>query len=186
MLRCRRPRWPSRPPASKAEGNSGSTPFTFTVTRSGDTTGATTVDYTVTGSGGANAANAADFAGNALPPGGSLTFNAGETSKVITINVNGDTTVESDETFTVTLSTPVGGTITTAAATGTILNDDTTAVNQPPTLAPIADPAAIDANAGVQTVILTGISAGAGETQALSLVTATSDNTALIPNPKRY
>ena len=51
--------------------------------------------------------------GDALPS-GSVTFNAGETSKVITINVNGDTTVEPDEAFTVTLSGPVDGTISTA------------------------------------------------------------------------
>ena len=37
--------------ADKAEGNSGSTPFTFTVTRSGDTSGASSVNYAVTGSG---------------------------------------------------------------------------------------------------------------------------------------
>ncbi len=51
--------------ATKAEGSSGTTPFTFTVTRSGDSSGATTVNYAVTGSG-AHAADAADF-GGALP-----------------------------------------------------------------------------------------------------------------------
>src|SRR4029077_11548875 len=45
--------------------------------------------------------------------------------KVITVNVAGDATVENNETFTVTLSAPSAGTtITTAAATGTIVNDD--------------------------------------------------------------
>jgi Ca2+-binding RTX toxin-like protein len=53
-----------------------------------------------------------------------VTFNANETSKVVTINVNGDTTVESNEGFTVTLSNPVNATIATATATGTINNDD--------------------------------------------------------------
>src|SRR5262249_32886400 len=33
--------------ANKAEGNTGSTPFTFTVTRSGNTTGASSATYTV-------------------------------------------------------------------------------------------------------------------------------------------
>ena len=109
--------------ASKAEGNTGSTPFTFTVTRSGDTTGASSATYTVTGSG-ANAANAADFTGAALPT-GTVSFAAGETSKLVTINVAGDTTAEANEGFTVTLSAPSAGTtITTAAATGTIMNDD--------------------------------------------------------------
>ncbi|MEQ9008214.1 MAG: Ig-like domain-containing protein, partial [Ekhidna sp.] len=57
-----------------------------------------------------------------------------------------------------------------------------TAVNDFPTLADITDPTAIDEDAGEQTVNLSGISAGGGETQALS-VTATSSNTALIPDP---
>src|SRR5262249_24179404 len=52
----------------------------------------------------------------------------------------------------------------------------------PPTLDAIADPAALLPNAGPQTVSLTGISAGGGEAQTLT-VTATSSNTSLIPNP---
>ncbi|YCM45717.1 tandem-95 repeat protein [Verrucomicrobiaceae bacterium 227] len=54
--------------------------------------------------------------------------------------------------------------------------------NVQPTLDAIADPAAIDEDAAVQTINLTGISAGAAEVQPLT-VTATSDNTALIPDP---
>ena len=109
--------------ANQNEGNSGNTAFTFTVTRSVNTSGTTTVDYAVTGSG-ANPANAADFGGTL--PSGTVTFLTGETSMVVTINVSGDTDVELDEGFTVTLSNPSGGaTITTATATGTILNDDT-------------------------------------------------------------
>jgi hypothetical protein len=108
--------------AEKPEGNAGKTPFTFTVTRSGDTSVATTVDYAVTGSG-ANPANAADFAGGALPS-GTLTFNASETSRTITVEVAGDTTFEADEAFTVTLSNASNAQIVTATATGTILNDD--------------------------------------------------------------
>src|SRR5262249_23063756 len=112
--------------ASKAEGNTGSTPFTFTVTRSGDTTGASSATYTVIGSG-ANAANAADFTGAVLPT-GTASFAAGETSKLVTINVAGDTTAEANEGFTVTLSAPSAGTtIAAAAATGTIVNDDNAA-----------------------------------------------------------
>jgi len=56
-----------------------------------------------------------------------VSFAAGETGKPITINVNGDATVEPDEGFTVTLSGASGGAqITTPAATGTIQNDDAT------------------------------------------------------------
>ena len=57
-------------------------------------------------------------------PSGTLSFAAGETSKTITVNVAGDTTVEANEGFTSRCRTPAGTTIGTAAATGTILNDD--------------------------------------------------------------
>jgi hypothetical protein len=109
--------------AIKLEGNSGSAPFTFTVTRSGSTTGVTTVDYTVTGSG-INPANAADFVGSMFPS-GTVTFENEEATRTITILVAGDQIVEPNETFTVTLSNASSpATITTAAAIGTILNDD--------------------------------------------------------------
>ena len=108
--------------AANPEGDSGTTPFEFTVTRSGDTTVSSEVDYTVTGSG-ADAADATDF-GGALPS-GTVSFVAGEISKVITIDVSGDGDLEADEGFTVTLSNPSAGSeITTASAAGTIENDD--------------------------------------------------------------
>jgi len=56
------------------------------------------------------------------------------------------------------------------------------AVNDPPTLDPIANPAPIPEDAPQQTVNLTGITAGPLETQALQ-VTAASSNLGLIPNP---
>ena len=106
--------------AVKAEGNQGSTSFTFTVTRSTNTIGTTTVDYAVTGS----AVTAADFVGGVLPS-GTVTFADGETTQTIAILVNGDTTVEGNEDFTVTLSNPsVGSVIATDTASGTIQNDD--------------------------------------------------------------
>ncbi|MFN9599814.1 MAG: bluetail domain-containing putative surface protein, partial [Dolichospermum sp.] len=108
--------------AVQTEGNSGTKPFTFTVTRSGNTTGTNTVNWTVAGTG-TNPANATDFGGTL--PLGTLTFAANETSKVITVNVNGDITQESNETFTVTLSNASNGAnMTTTTATATIQNDD--------------------------------------------------------------
>ncbi|SEP50536.1 Calx-beta domain-containing protein, partial [Rhodospirillales bacterium URHD0017] len=111
--------------ADKVEGQSGSTAFTFTVTRGGNTSIASSAGWAVTGSG-ANAAAASDFAGSVLPS-GTVSFTAGETSKTITVNVAGDTVVEPDEGFTVTLSNPAASTtIGTATASGTIRNDDVT------------------------------------------------------------
>jgi len=111
--------------AVKAEGNSGTTPFTFTVTRTGDTTVAHSANWAVSGA----AVTGADFVGGVLPT-GTVSFAAGETSKVITVNVAGDAAVESNEAFTVTLSAPTGGAIlATASASGTINNDDSAAVS---------------------------------------------------------
>jgi hypothetical protein len=108
--------------AIKAEGNSGTTPFTFTVSRD-VTTAASTVDFTVTGSG-ANEATADDFDGGAFPT-GQVSFAIGEASQTITINVAGDTAFEPNEGFEVTISNPsAGDTIGTAAAQGRINNDD--------------------------------------------------------------
>ena len=55
------------------------------------------------------------------------------------------------------------------------------AVNDQPTLNALS-PLTISEDAGLQTVALSGISAGGGETQTLT-VTASSSNTGLIPNP---
>jgi len=114
--------------ATQAEGNSGTTAFVFTVTRSTDTSGTNAVDWAVTGSG-TNPASAADFSGGVLPS-GTLTFAPGDTTKTITVNVVGDTTYEPDEGFTVTLANPTNGaTITTGSFLGTVTNDDTAALN---------------------------------------------------------
>ena len=51
-----------------------------------------------------------------------------------------------------------------------------------PTLNAIADPAAINEDAGLQSINLAGITAGTGENQPLT-VTATSSNPTLIPDP---
>ncbi len=118
--------------ASKNEGNSAATAYTFTVNRTGDVSGTTTVSYNVAGSGN-SPATAADFVGGAFAS-GSLTFAPNELSKVITVEVLGDTTVESNETFAVNLSNASPTTIiAVASATGTIINDDTPPA--PPTLA---------------------------------------------------
>src|SRR5205085_497716 len=63
--------------------------------------------------------------GGTLPT-GTVSFAAGDVTQLITINVTGDTFVEADEGFTVTLSNPGSpATLTTATANGLIQNDDT-------------------------------------------------------------
>lgn len=110
--------------ADKAEGGSGTTSYTFTVTRSGYTSKETVVGWSVPANG---SLNAADFDGyEGQMPSGSVTFAAGQTSQVVTVTVKGDNLNEADEAFSVVLGAPPAGTeIATASANGVIRNDDT-------------------------------------------------------------
>lgn len=102
------------------EGNSGTTNFTFTVTRNGGSTGAVGASWALNLSG---AAVAGDF--TAFPQSGTVSFADGETSQTITITVQGDFNNEADELFSVVLSAPTGGvTIGDNTGVGTISNDD--------------------------------------------------------------
>lgn len=116
--------------ADKVEGDTGVTPFTFTVSRSGDVTQPATVQYEVLG-GNTPLAGANDFVGGVFPA-GTLTFASGVHSQVLTINVQGDTWYELDNTFTVRLSNPSSGTLATATAGGVIRNDDQATTTPPP------------------------------------------------------
>ncbi len=103
----------------KLEGTGSGTTFSFTVNRSGVTSGTGSVDYALTGT-----PNTTDFSGNLLPS-GTINFAANEASQVVTFTVSGDTAVESDEAFTITLSNASAGTaISVPTANGIIQNDD--------------------------------------------------------------
>ena len=104
------------------EGDDGARSFVFTVTLDRAGVAAQSVDWTVTGTG-PHGAEAADF-GGALPS-GSVSFAPGETSKLVTIAVAGDTAAEPDEDFVVTLSNATSGlSLGQSSASGTIANDD--------------------------------------------------------------
>jgi hypothetical protein len=102
---------------SVAEGNAGTTPATFTVALSAASGQTVTVNYAT---GGGTATAAADYTAAS----GTLTFLSGELSKTVTVDVLGDTTLEANETFVVTLSNASAATIGTGSGTGTITNDD--------------------------------------------------------------
>ena len=69
--------------------------------------------------------DAADFVGGALPFGTINFADSDDVPKTITIDVAGDSDLESDERFTVALSNPTGGaTIVTGTASGEIQDDD--------------------------------------------------------------
>jgi hypothetical protein len=101
-----------------AEGNLGQTAFVFTVTLSQASSGQVSVRY-ATANGSATAGDG-DFVGKS----GTLTFAPGETTKTITVLVNGDKKREPSEQFYVNLSQARNATIADARGIGTILNDD--------------------------------------------------------------
>jgi hypothetical protein len=70
------------------------------------------------------------------------------------------------------------------AASGANVNITVAAVNDAPSMDAITDPAAIDEDAGEQTVAFSGVTPGpADESGQTVTVTATSSNTSLIPDP---
>ena len=99
------------------EGNSGRSQMVFTVTLSQAASGPVSVGYT-TGNGTAIAGQ--DYASVV----GTLTFAAGETGRTVSVDILGDTLIETNETFSLSLSSPTGATIARGQATGTIVNDD--------------------------------------------------------------
>ena len=101
--------------------------MSFAVTLSTAASGPVTASYTAAGG---SATAGVDFA----LASGTVSFAAGETSRTIAVSAIGDTTVEPNETFTVTLSAPTGATLADAVATGTIVNDDVPSDTTPPTV----------------------------------------------------
>jgi Calx-beta domain/FG-GAP-like repeat len=103
---------------SITEGNSGTKIETFTVTRSGGTA-AFDVNFT-TADGSATVADS-DYVAKA----GVLHFDTGVNTQTISVTINGDTKIESNETFSISLSGATNGaTISDNLATGTIIDDD--------------------------------------------------------------
>jgi len=132
-----------------AEGNAGTTPFTFTVGRTGGSSGAVSATWTAT----LGTATADDFASGQTFT-GTVSFTDGQSSATITLNVQGDLVGEGNETFSLALSNATGGATLGAAATanGTITNDDIATV----TIAEIQGVGHTSAYAG-QSVVTTGI-----------------------------
>jgi CSLREA domain-containing protein len=148
------------------EGNSGTTPATFTVTLSNASYQQVVVTYSTSGSG--TAILGSDY----QPVTNSLTFAPGETSKPVTVTVNGDTTDEPNETFVVKLGPQTNAALAKAEGTGTIVNDDAAPA---PTLEFSAGNYSVQENLGAVTVIVTRTGDASG---AASVDYATGDGTA--------
>lgn len=108
--------------AFMAEGNSGSTNMAHTVSLNRTTLDPVTVTYTtspVSATAGSDYTHVTNIA----------TIAAGQTTTIVNVPILGDGLIETDETYTLTLSDPsIGASISDATATGTITNDDVAVV----------------------------------------------------------
>jgi hypothetical protein len=99
------------------QSNSGTTSAVFTVSLSMASTQSITVNY-------ATADGTGTTGGDYQAASGTLTFNPGETSKTITVLVNGDAAFDPTETFFVNLSNAGNTAIAKSQGTGTIVNNN--------------------------------------------------------------
>ena len=109
--------------SSLNEGNSGDTLFSFAITLDKPVKSTQTVVWTVSSS----VAVATDFDTGGAFPSGTIQFNVGDSSKTFTVPVIGNTWVEPDKSFTVTLSNPSQLILisqTNGSVVVTIKNDD--------------------------------------------------------------
>jgi CSLREA domain-containing protein len=141
------------------------TNFIFTVTRSGDLSGASTVQF-ATADGTATLAES-DYIANS----GTLTFNVGDGTRIVTVQVNPNSAFEANEVFFVNLSNATGARISKAQGVGTIqsraisINDVT-----------VTEPASGSTANAAFTVRLS-----AASTQAVTVDFFTADGTATAP-----
>ncbi len=104
---------------SQNEGNAGTTSFNFTVSLSAPAgSGGVTFDIATAD---ATATQPTDYVQKALT---GQTIAQGDSTYTFTVDVNGDTTPEPDETFFVNVTNVVGATLADGQGQGTIVNDD--------------------------------------------------------------
>ena len=103
--------------ASIVEGRNGTQPLNFTVRLSVASSQTVSVTYSTANG---TALGGTDYIAKA----GTLAFAPGETIKTISVNVSGDKQRESDEFFSVMLTSNTSGTLKDYRGTGTIVNDD--------------------------------------------------------------
>jgi hypothetical protein len=148
------------------EGNTGTVPATFTVTLASPSASTVTVDYS-TANGTATAP--ADYQVIATTQ---LVFNPGDVSKTITVNVNGDTLDEPDETYLVNLTNASNAAIVDNQGQGTITDDDV-----PPALT-VTDVSANEGNGGPTTFSFTVHLLAPALTGGVTFDISTADGTA--------
>ena len=151
--------------ATVAEGHSGTNAAQFTLTLSAPSSQPVTVDF-------ATADGTATAGSDYQAATGTVTFAPNETTKTITVNVNGDKTVELDENFFVNLSNATNATIDRNRAAGHDPNDDAAAFS-------IGDVTLAEGNAGTTNFIFT-VTLNATIDVPVSVDFTTADGTATV------
>ena len=151
-----------------AEGDTGTTDATFTVTLNAPSGREVSVEH-ATADG--TATEPVDYASE----NGTTTFAPGDTSKEITVEVAGDEIEEPNEDFTVGLSTPANATIAVATGTGQITNDD-------PTPGISIDDTGVDEGDTGQSPATFAVSLSNPTQNPVSVELATADGTATEPS----
>jgi fibronectin-binding autotransporter adhesin len=148
------------------EGNSGTTTATFTVSLSAPAQGTDVTFDIATADGAATTANN-DYVSKSLT---NQIIPAGQTAYTFTVTVNGDTTVEPDETFLVNVSNVVGANVTDGQGVGTIQNDDL------PTIS-IDDVSVVEGDSGTTTANFTVCLSAPAPTGGVSFSGYSADGT---------
>jgi len=168
---------------SKAEGNSGTSPATFTVRFSSSQSQAVSVNYATSSAAGDTATAGTDYTAAT----GKVTIPAGQTSATFDVPVLGDTTVEPNETFTVTVSDDTSAApvlpATPVTAKGTITDDDTAGTPGGGTLptVSVADARVAEGNSG-QTNLVFAVSLSAAATGPVTVEAVTLEGSARQPS----
>lgn len=104
--------------ATIVEGDSGALSLHFTASLNNPAVRTVTLDY-------ATADSTAQAGSDYTPVIGTLVFNPGTTSMLVSIPVHGDLTIEADETFLLQLSNVTNATVADGEAVGRIITDET-------------------------------------------------------------
>ena len=157
-------------PSKITEGN-GTKTYNFPVTLSAPSGQAVTIHYSTTSG---TAIAGSDFTG---VTDNTITIPAGQTSGNIPITILGDTQVEQDESFTVTISNPQNAALdTTTTATGTIADDDA--------LLTISDASVVEGNNGLVQMVFT-VSLSSPQSVDVTVRVNSRDGTALADDDYR-
>lgn len=151
----------------KAEGNSGTSTMSFTITLSPASSQSVAVKCITANISATTADN--DYVAVPLT---TVTFAPGQTTKIVNVTLNGDTTIEPNETFYMNLSSPSNANIVDNQGVGSILNDDGSKLT-------INDRSVIEGNSGTKTVSFTVTLSPANNTQTVTVKYGTANGTAV-------